>query len=295
LCATASQEIAHTYGLDHSFSFLDGRSSCRDPMTYRFDCGGQKFFRNDIAVCGELAVRDCRCGPTQNSHTFLLNLIGAGTPTTSTTVSITSPEDGASIGDGATIVAPAFGQRGITEVVFRLNTYVWEKLPGRAFGPDGQPLSNYNFTLPPDVPDGVIDIEVEARDDLNVVSTAKVTVTKGAPCATADTCAAGQYCDAGRCIWDPPAGEVGDACEYQQFCVDERCDTHDGESFCTRGCVTGIGDACPMGLECVDDPAGDYCWPVADSAGCCSTTSDMPWTGFAFALGVLGLLARRRR
>ena len=54
MCWTASQEIAHIYGLDHEYAYLDDNSSaCNDPMTYRSDCGGEKFFRNRAANCGE--------------------------------------------------------------------------------------------------------------------------------------------------------------------------------------------------------------------------------------------------
>ena len=41
-------------------------------MTYRNDCGGEKFFRNEIANCGETANRTCKCGGTQNSHAKIL-------------------------------------------------------------------------------------------------------------------------------------------------------------------------------------------------------------------------------
>jgi hypothetical protein len=46
LCWTVAQETAHTYTLDHAFVFDDGTSACNDAMTYRTDCGGEKFFRN---------------------------------------------------------------------------------------------------------------------------------------------------------------------------------------------------------------------------------------------------------
>src|SRR5262249_49841641 len=71
VCWTASQESAHAYGLDHEYMFMDGyngNSACNDPMTYRVDCGGEKFFRNHAAVCGEFTARNCRCGATQNAH-----------------------------------------------------------------------------------------------------------------------------------------------------------------------------------------------------------------------------------
>jgi hypothetical protein len=292
ICATASQEIAHTYGLDHAFAFFDGSSSCSDPMTYRFDCGGQKFFRNHVAQCGEYEARGCRCAPNQNSHALMSGVLGAGIPTTTTAVSITDPVDGATIANQQTIVAPAFAQRGLTDVVFLLNGYPWSKQPGAPFGANGQELTDYQFTLPETVPDGVIEIDVEVRDDLAATSVARVTVTKGAPCASADTCLAGQYCDAGRCSWGPPTGEIGDACDYPQFCLDERCDTHDGESYCTRTCIAGIENSCPSGLECIATSATEgYCWPPA--GGCCSASRERSW--HAILLGALTLVLLRRR
>ncbi len=293
ICRVASQEIAHTYGLDHIYQFLEGDSSCSDPMTYRFDCGGEKFFRNRSAVCGEEQTRDCRCGPVQQSHSFLLAKLGAGTATTTTDVSITSPAADASIMNGAVIAASGVSQRGIVEVVFRLNGYPWGTAPGAAFGPRGQLRSNYLYMLPADVPDGVIDIEVEAFDDIGISAVDTVTVMKGAPCASEDSCAAGQFCDVGRCIWPEPIGNVGDACTYAQFCLEPRCDTHDGESHCTRACVAGLEGACEAGLECVDDPAGAYCWPVTEG-GCCSTSRELPWGALVLGGVVLLVLGRRR-
>ena len=70
-----AQEIAHIYGLDHEYSFVDGNSSaCNDPMTYRDDCGGQKFFRNQRGAVRRVRPARPGCGPSttaasaQNSH-----------------------------------------------------------------------------------------------------------------------------------------------------------------------------------------------------------------------------------
>ena len=94
LCWTVSQESAHAFGLDHQFAFVDGRSACSDPMTYRMDCGGQKFFRNKAARCGEEDERDCRCTQVQNSHRNLTDLFGAApalTPDPTICLLYTSP------------------------------------------------------------------------------------------------------------------------------------------------------------------------------------------------------------
>ena len=79
ICWTAAQETAHALGLDHEYVFSDGTSACNDPMTYRMDCGGQKFFRNKAAQCGEVGVRTCRCGGSQNSHVKIRGVFGDGT------------------------------------------------------------------------------------------------------------------------------------------------------------------------------------------------------------------------
>ena len=83
ICETVAQETAHSYGLDHAFEFADGRSACTDPMTYRRDCGGQKFFRNDNATCGENAPRARAAAAASRTRTSACSpIFGAGTPIT---------------------------------------------------------------------------------------------------------------------------------------------------------------------------------------------------------------------
>jgi hypothetical protein len=68
-CETAAMEIAHAYGLDHSFD-------CKDLMTYKKPCGPKSFI--DKAVpCGEEKARKCKGGSrTQNSHRALWKVLG---------------------------------------------------------------------------------------------------------------------------------------------------------------------------------------------------------------------------
>ena len=147
-----------------------------------------------------------------------------------------------------------------------LNGYKWAETKGAFFGANGQPEASYSLILPPDVPDGVIDIVVRAQDDLEVATdSAPITVTKGTPCATADTCAEGQLCEAGRCFWAPPVGELGEECTFTQFCKGELCQSLDsGESRCTQNCVLGIEDSCPPNFQCLanGDNTG-VCWPAS--------------------------------
>lgn len=300
LCAVAAQESGHAYGLDHTYSFLDGSSGCRDPMTYRSDCGGQKFFRNEPAHCGEFAERPCSCGATQNSHLHLLSVLGAGTPITrAPDVVITTPTDGATLGPSPAIVARASAQRGIKTMELWLNGYLWGTTGGVAFGAQGQPEASYALPIPAGVPDGVIDVVVKAKDDIDVTTeSAPITVTKGAPCASADTCLAGQKCETGRCFWDPPTGQTGDACTYQQFCTSGVCaGVSDDAKICTQSCIPGVADSCPTDFECIEESAGKgFCSPAgAAGGGCCSTGRGAASQTALLAFGLALVLVRRRR
>jgi hypothetical protein len=123
-----------------------------------------------------------------------------------------------------------------------------------------------------------------------------VTVTKGAPCDTADACAKGQKCEEGRCFWEPATGELGDECAYPQFCVSGICRGTAELQICTQACVPGVSDACPSGYTCVPAEANTGICFVADDGGCCSTSrGGAPWAPIALATLTLGLLVVRGR
>jgi MYXO-CTERM domain-containing protein len=300
ICWTAAQESAHNYGLDHAFQYSDGQSACNDPMTYRTDCGGEKFFRNKGALCGENTVRACICPGNQDSHQKLLTLFGPGTVITPPpTVSIVLPAPGAVIASGAAVQAKSYSQRGVARVELWLNNHKWAEAKGAAFGSQGQPETTYALTLPNNVPNSVIDIVTKSYDDLEEeTDSATVTVTKVAPCATADTCLKGQKCEAGKCFWDPPTGAIGVSCTYNEFCIDGLCAGPDTQQICTKNCILGSTDACPMGFDCVAtaDTMG-ICLPP-DSGGCCSVdheSSHAIWVHAGLGALVIGLVLRRRR
>ena len=299
VCWTAAQESAHAYGLDHEYEFTDATSACNDPMTYRTDCGGEKFFRNKRAECGESKVRDCKCSKTQNSHTMLLGLFGAGTPTTpAPQVTLTFPPAGTqTISNGIAVHATASSQRGVEHVELYLNGSRWLDDPGVPFGSRGQPPSDYAFPLPANVPDGIIDIVVKAYDDLGLVTaTPTVTVTKGSPCTSNDQCLADQMCDGGRCEWPAPVAGLGSSCTYGQMCTSWQCtQTTDGQK-CSQPCSIDEPTSCPQGFDCLGDAKSGFCWP-ASSGGCCSVTDDSQaiWAHAGAAALVAGLLMRRRK
>lgn len=305
VCWTAAQESAHAFGLDHEFSFLtanplNNHSACNDPMTYRNDCGGQKFFRNDVAKCGETSSRDCNCGGTQNSHAKLLSVFGAGTPTTGPpTAALMALTAGGPLGGSVAVMAGS--RRGISHVDLILNGYKWAEKPGAIIGTDGQANpSAYAIPVPSDVPNSIIDVKAVAHDDLGVsTESAVVTVTKGAPCASAATCLKGQKCEAGKCFWDPPAGEVGDSCTYPQFCKTGVCTGTTEQQICTQKCIPGVADSCPAGsgLECLEQTPNEGICFYGTVGGCCSVADGrgMWWANLALAALVLGFITRRRR
>ncbi len=68
-CETVVMEVAHSYGLDHSYS-------CRDVMSYNSKCGPRGFL-NKAVRCGEHKPRTCADGnKTQNSYRWLQRELG---------------------------------------------------------------------------------------------------------------------------------------------------------------------------------------------------------------------------
>jgi hypothetical protein len=283
-------------------------------MTYETDCGGQKFYRNRFAKCGvsggadgrDPGPRDCQCGTSQNSHLKLLNLFGEGTSLIPPpTVDITTPSASSTAANSLpnTVIAEAGSKRGVARVELYLNGYKWASAPGVPFGRAGQPNpGGYPLVIPNEVPDSIYDVKVVAYDDLEISGESETfTVTKGAAggCATADTCLKGQKCEAGKCFWDPPAGEVGDACDFPQFCKTNQCSnsTIQGDGICTQTCVVGVADGCPSGLECVSTGGnGGLCYFPGDGGGCCSTSdSDVPWGALLFGSTVFGFVLLRKK
>lgn len=298
ICWTAAQESAHAFGLDHEYAFAGSQSACSDPMTYRNDCGGEKFFRNQPATCGEYAARSCKCGATQNSHEKLLSVFGPGTPSTGPpVVTMSTPVAGGGL--GRTVTAQAGSKRGVSRVEAWFNGYPWANTPGAPFGTGGQANpSSYSVVIPSTLPDSIVDVKVVAFDDLGAsTASTTVTVTKGAPCVSAATCATGQKCEAGKCFWDPPVGELGDHCSYAQFCKSGVCRGAAGNLVCAQDCTVDVVDTCPAGFECEASggASGAGVCAVPTSGGCCQADRGDLRGLWAGALALLALARRRSR
>jgi MYXO-CTERM domain-containing protein len=225
-------------------------------------------------------------------------VFGAGTPITGNpTIALTDPPAGGSLNRG--VSAMASSKRGVARVELYFNGYKWSEIPGAQFGVRGQPApSPYTALVPSDLPNSIVDVKMIAYDDLGAMTESSVvTVTKGAACASASTCAAGQKCEAGKCFWDPPAGEIGDSCSFPQFCKSGLCTGTSDQQICTQSCIPGVADSCPSGLECLMQSANAGVCFYPTTGGCCSVDrSDRAWwVQLVLAAAVLGYVGRRRR
>jgi len=302
LCWYVAQESAHNFGLAyHAWKFTaDGRSACNDPMTYREDCGGQKFFRNGNVSCGDFSENQpaCMCGPSQNSHLKLLAVFGEGTPTYGKpNAAVTLPVEGGQL--GAVVGVQAGSKRGIAKLELLVNGFKWAEVTGAPFGPNGQANpSPYTIPVPSNLPGGVVELVARAYDDLGDYADSPVVMaTKGAPCASADSCAAGQKCEAGKCFWDPPSGEIGDSCGFDQACLSGKCSPTAEDRICTQTCAPGVMGSCPENFDCLQTSAGNFCYLPPEEGGCCSVGGgpQAVYVHGALSALVFGFLVFRRR
>jgi hypothetical protein len=292
VCWTAAQESAHAFGLDHEFEFVDGRSACNDPMTYRMDCGGQKFFRNLSAHCGEEERRECKCTGVQNSHRSLEQLFGPGTPLTSAPAVTVNNPPAANSPLPANVIATASAPRGVDKIQLFLNGFPMVTVPGAEFGGSGQLEASYGLVPPANLPDSLYDMFVRASDDIgSFTDTPTIRVVKGGPCTSADACLPEQKCEEGRCFWDPPVGEIGDSCEFDQFCKGLLCRGTTDTQICTQTCSAADPLGCPQDMSCNNG----VCFFT--EGGCCSAAPGewMPAGLLAFLVTMLTLGRRRAR
>jgi hypothetical protein len=297
LCWTVAQESAHAFGLpNHVYD-------CLDPLTYLDGNCGRKYFRDQDSECAEIDDQGIfTAGPClycdigrQNSHAALLESFGpSSTPLPPPEVNLFYPADGATgLPDKFTFGFSATDPRLISHADLYINGSKYLTLPGKEYATRNEA---YAGTVP-DHPDGYMDLEVKAYSGIGVEGTAVVTVLKGQPCSSADQCFAHMSCQEGRCVYPAPSGQLGDACDYDQYCLSNLCAQYEGGSICTQTCSPDVTGGCPEGFECVQ---GGFCWDPSASGGCCTVAGGHE-RDQRFPLVVLSLFAagvwilRRRR
>jgi len=167
ICEVMSQEVAHSYGLDHEML-------ASDPMTY-LNYNGKRSFKDQTVSCGEYSNRLCGidgsvCRQNQNSVALLKERLGVA-DLVAPTLTITSPADGATVLPGFEIAAVAEDERGVVEATLSIDGVVVTTAPGA--GP-------YSFPTDATLALGAHTLRLEVTDGRNVQS-AEIAVTIGAP------------------------------------------------------------------------------------------------------------------
>lgn len=114
-------------------------------------------------------------------------------------------------------------------------------------------------------------------------------------CETDADCQSDHTCFANACIVTPFAtGGLGATCTGNTDCDSATCGTSGNDSKCTMTCTPSAMNACPTGLDCLDDGnGGGYCWPP-DGGGCCDASGRGAPTS-VLGIMIVGLVLRRRR
>lgn len=292
IAETVGQEAAHAWGLDHEYE-------CKDPMTYLFGCGN-KSFQNEYISCGEYSARSCYCGgSTQNSYQKIMSIFGPASASPPS-VEITSPQEGAQVGQGFPVAATISDDQGVQRAeLFVDGTFVMQLTS-----------SPYTFNAPSNLSDGGHQVRVVAYDTLGSSASDTINVIVGEPCGGPSDCDDGETCVDGRCVPGPGTdGGLGDTCEDGADCASGLCGNDGTNKYCTEACNPDA-DACPGGFNCINAGEGNgVCWPGGDDGGgegggCVIASDDasgerpFPWTGAGLALVVglgLALSGRRRR
>ncbi len=300
ICATAAQEIAHSFALDH---VIDPS----DPLTY-FSYNGRRQFKDANVQCGSdcdpsgqspmgatctgsnRQIHQCACGgATQNSVQKIRALFGSGTPTPPT-IKITSPKLGESVAPGFPIRVEAEDDNGIGNVTGTIDGVA-------NLAPMAIVTAPYAFNAPASLTNGTHTIRMIATDIYGTQAETSVQVIIGEPCGRPDDCPNDtDTCIGGRCVTGPGVqGGLGSTCESGPECASGQCaQDSSGAKHCVEPCAIDEGQ-CPDGFGCL--PAGDngVCWPgYDDGSGGCSAAGP----GGQVTLGLLFaslLYARRRR
>jgi MYXO-CTERM domain-containing protein len=271
ICATAAQEIAHTWTLDHS-------TDAADPMTY-FSYATRKYFQNSAQQCGSDCVNgvspfnltcsgtnnqshNCTCTgqATENTYQTILDLFGAGTPTPPT-VAITTPANNASVAPGFPVDATVTSPYGVTSAELEVDGMMIATLTSMPFA----------FNAPSMLSTGAHTVTVVGTDVHGVMTNTMINVTVG------------------------QLASLGTTCKTDSQCASNQCASDGTNSYCTEPCPASGG--CPDGLQCLTQGSGSggVCWPSGGGGGCSVDGDRAPLGPIAIGLATLAFVISRRR
>jgi uncharacterized protein (TIGR03382 family) len=300
ICATAAQEIAHTWALDHVVD-------ASDPLTYNMYTGIRQY--KDGQVCGSdcqggqsplgltcsggndtTSTHTCMIGTaTQNEVQIITGLFGASAPdTTPPVVAITSPANNASVMPGFNIAAT------VTDNQFVMSAEA--KLDGASLGV----LSSTPFTwkAPATLTMGAHHLEVVGTDGKGNTASAAIDVAYGTVCMQNSDCPdMTQVCDHSVCVAGPTSmGGLGSPCTANSDCASGSCGNDGTSQYCVSSC-NPTASTCPSGFQCDDTGGGaGVCWPGENGGGGgCNTSGGSSTPLMLFGLGTMFLVVRRRR
>ncbi len=296
VCATASQEIAHAWTLDH---VVDGT----DPMSYNLQYAPVQPFFHDHETCGS----DCIGGKsplnftcsssddrtathtcfstdtaTQNELATILALFGAGSAAPPA-ITFVRPTDGANVAPGFAVEVTVATQFAVAEVALTIDNAAIISTK----------VTPYIFNSPSSLGPGTHHVTVTATDNLGMTGTASVDVTIGDPCTKPGDCPTStDTCVAGRCVpGEGVQGGLGSPCANNSVCNSGICASGAAGMVCVDPCDVGMNQ-CPSSFDCVAVSSGGVCYPAADSGGggCSSSSGGSMLLGLGFA----AVLLRRR-
>jgi uncharacterized protein (TIGR03382 family) len=297
ICATAAQEIAHTWSLDHS-------TDKTDPLTY-YTYTARKYFDNVAQQCGSDCVngispnnQQCTGSPpqlhpcsctgqsTQNSYQKILSNFGMGQPAPPT-VTIKYPNNNQDVAAGFNVTAEVssiYGGQSKAQLLV-----------------DNQPVLTINsppyaFNAPAGLTPGAHTVTVIGTDFHGVTAMTSITAQVVASCTkpgdcpnNTDVCAAG-LCEPGSSV----QGGLGTTCTDNTSCASGQCAADDtGKMLCTVSCDPATSGACPGGFDCLQAGASGVCWPSSGGGGCDASGGGPLMFGLAALAGLL--VTRRRR
>ena len=301
ICAVAAQEIAHTWALDHvvdaqdplTYNNFNGMRQYHDGEKCGSDCqGGQSPFGLSCTGSGGQATHLCSGNnqATQDEVSTMLTLFGPSAPPTPPTVAITSPADGATVMQGFAVAATVTDSLAVSKAELRID--------GNLIGSSTQ--APFSWTAPSNLGVGSHQLKVTGYNASSLSADASITVTIGKECsAPADCPIANDTCVDNRCVpGSNTPGGLGTPCTTSAECASQQCgDDGSGHQYCVEPCDPMGGAGCPSGFGCLANGTTGVCWPGADNGGGggCSSNGTGGGGALCFGIGMIGLLARRRR